>query len=311
MTHPFRFGVQIGGALGATEFAELSRRVEGLGYSTLYMPDHFVDTDLAPMVGLSIAAAVTTDLRVSALVFANDYKHPAVLAKEIATLDVLSDGRVDLGIGAGWMQVDYEQLGMPYDRPGVRIDRLEEALAVIRGCWSGQQFSFSGAHYTITDHTATPAPVQQPGPPILIGGGGPRILRLAGANADIVGINPNLKAGAITADAAKDALAAQTLQKVEWIKEGAGERFDAIELQIRYFFAQVTDDANGLAETMAPMFDVSAADALESGVFLAGTVDQICDTLVERRETWGVSNIVFGNDNFEMLAPVVARLAGT
>jgi probable F420-dependent oxidoreductase len=275
------------------------------------MPDHFVDTDLAPMVGLSIAAAVTTDLRVSALVFANDYKHPAVLAKEIATLDVLSDGRVDLGIGAGWMQVDYEQLGMPYDRPGLRIDRLEEALAVIRGCWSGQQFSFSGAHYTITDHTATPVPVQQPGPPILIGGGGPRILRLAGANADIVGINPNLKAGAITADAAKDALAAQTLQKVEWIKEGAGDRFDAIELQIRYFFAQVTDDANGLAETMAPMFDVSAADALESGVFLAGTVDQICDTLVERRETWGVSNIVFGNDNFEMLAPVVARLAGT
>jgi probable F420-dependent oxidoreductase len=311
MTHPFRFGVQVGGALGAGEFADLARRIETLGYSTLYLPDHFVDTELAPMVGLSVAAAVTTDLRVSALVFANDYKHPAVLAKEIATLDVLSDGRVDLGIGAGWMQVDYEQLGMPYDRPGVRIDRLDEALTVIRGCWSGQPFSFSGEHYTITDHTATPVPVQQPGPPILIGGGGPRILRLAGANADIVGINPNLKAGAITADAAKDALAAQTLQKVEWIKEGAGDRFGAIELQIRYFFAQVTDDAAGLAETMAPMFDVTAADALESGVFLAGTVDQICDTLVERRETWGVSNIVFGNDNFEMLAPVVARLAGT
>ena len=311
MTHPFRFGVQVGGALGAGEFADLARRVEALGYSTLYLPDHFVDTELAPMVGLSVAAAVTTDLRVSALVFANDYKHPAVLAKEIATLDVLSDGRVDLGIGAGWMQVDYEQLGMPYDRPGVRIDRLEEALAVIRGCWSGQAFSYSGAHYTITDHTATPTPVQQPGPPILIGGGGPRILRLAGANADIVGINPNLKAGAITADAAKDALAAQTLQKVEWIKEGAGDRFDAIELQIRYFFAQVTDDAAGLAETMAPMFDVTAADALESGVFLAGTVDQICETLLERRETWGVSNIVFGNDNFEMMAPVVERLAGS
>ena len=131
MTHPFRFGVQIGGALGAREFVDLARRVEGLGYSTLYMPDHFVDTDLAPMVGLSMAAAVTSDLRVSALVFANDYKHPAVLAKEIATLDVLSDGRVDLGIGAGWMQVDYDQLGLPYDRPGVRIARLAEALAVI------------------------------------------------------------------------------------------------------------------------------------------------------------------------------------
>ena len=311
MTHPFRFGVQIGGALGAAEFADLARRVEGLGYSTLYMPDHFVDTDLAPMVGLSVAAAVTTDLRVSALVFANDYKHPVVLAKELATLDVLSEGRVDLGIGAGWMQVDYDQLGLPYDRPGVRIDRLEEALAVIRGCWSGQSFSFSGEHYTITDHAATPVPVQPAGPPILIGGGGPRILRLAGAHADIVGINPNLRAGAITADAAKDALAAQTRQKVEWIREGAGDRFDSLELQIRYFFAQVTDDAEGLAAAMAPMFEVEAADALESGVFLAGTVDQICETLIERRETWGVSNVVFGNDNFEMLAPVVARLAGT
>ncbi|MFM7060098.1 MAG: TIGR03621 family F420-dependent LLM class oxidoreductase [Actinomycetes bacterium] len=311
MTHPFRFGVQVDGALGASEFVELARRVEALGYSTLYMPDHFVDTDLAPMVGLSVAAAVTTDLRVSALVFANDYKHPAVLAKEIATLDVLSGGRVDLGIGAGWMQVDYDQLGLAYDRPGVRIDRLEEALAVIRGCWSAEPFSFEGSHYRITEHRATPTPVQRPGPPILIGGGGPRILRLAGAHADIVGINPNLRAGAITADAAKDALAAQTRQKVEWIREGAGDRFAAIELQIRYFFAQVTDDAQALAEAMAPMFEVSPVEALESGVFLAGTVDQICDTLVERRETWGVSNVVFGNDNFEMLAPVVARLAGS
>ncbi|MFM7270801.1 MAG: TIGR03621 family F420-dependent LLM class oxidoreductase [Actinomycetes bacterium] len=311
MTRPFRFGVQVGGPLGAREFADLARRIEGLGYSTLYMPDHFVETDLAPMVGLSVAAAVTTTLRVSALVFANDYKHPAVLAKETATLDVLSEGRVDLGIGAGWMQVDYDQLGLPYDRPGVRIDRLEEALAVIRGCWSAQPFSFAGEHYRISDHTATPVPVQQPGPPILIGGGGPRVLRLAGRHADIVGINPNLRAGAITTDAAKDALAEQTLQKVGWIREGAGDRFDALELQIRYFFAQVTDDPNGLAEAMAPMFDVSAADALESGVFLAGTVDGICETLVERRERWGVSNVVFGNDNFEMMAPVVARLAGT
>ena len=311
MTHPFRFGVQVGGPLGAREFADLARRIEGLGYSTLYMPDHFVETDLAPMVGLSVAAAVTTTLRVSALVFANDYKHPAVLAKETATLDVLSEGRVDLGIGAGWMQVDYDQLGLPYDRPGVRIDRLEEALAVIRGCWSAQPFSFAGEHYRISDHTATPVPVQQPGPPILIGGGGPRVLRLAGRHADIVGINPNLRAGAITTDAAKDALAEQTLQKVGWIREGAGDRFDALELQIRYFFAQVTDDAQALAEAMAPMFEVSPVEALESGVFLAGTVDQICDTLVERRETWGVSNVVFGNDNFEMLAPVVARLAGS
>lgn len=311
MNHPFKFGVQIGGNLSSSEFKELALKIESLGYTTLYAPDHFVDTDLAPMVVLSMAAAVTTDLRVSALVFANDYKHPAILAKEIATLDVLSDGRVDLGIGAGWMQVDYEQLGIPYDRPGLRIERLEEALQVIKGCWSGEEFSFSGDHYTVTNHTATPPPIQRPGPPILIGGGGPRVLRLAGRYADIIGINPNLRAGAITQDAAQDSIASMTAQKIEWIKEGAGERFDSLELQIRYFVAAVTDDRQAYAEAMAPMFGIDAEEALGAGVVLAGTIDEICETLIERREVWGVSNVVFGNDNFELLAPVVEQLAGS
>jgi probable F420-dependent oxidoreductase len=310
MTKPFRFGVQIGGSFTPEAFATKAARAEELGYSTYYFPDHFIDTELAPTVAMAMAAAVTTTLRVGALVFDNDYKHPAILAKEVATIDVLSGGRTELGIGAGWMEVDYTALGLPYDRPGVRIDRLDEALQVIKGCYGPDPFSFSGTHYSVTDYQAIPKPVQAK-IPILIGGGGPRVLRLAGAEADIVGINPNLKAGAVTIDAATDSLAAMTDQKVGWIKEGAGSRFDDLELQIRYFMASITDDAHALAEAMAPAFGVEPDEALSSGAVLVGTVDEVCDALVARREEWGVSYIVLGDDNYQEFAPVVARLAGT
>ena len=292
------------------DFEQLARKIEALGYATLYLPDHFIDTQMAPLVGMAVAAEATKTLRVGALVFDNDYKHPAILAKEIATLDRLSDGRVELGIGAGWMKVDYDALGLPYDRAGVRVDRLEEGLAVIKGCWGPEPFSFSGEHYTITDYDGIPKPTQQP-PPILVGGGGPRVLRLAGREADIIGINPNLRAGAVTNDAAADSLAEKVDEKVGWIKEGAGARFDDLELQIRYFFAAITDDRKALAEAAAPGFDMTPEDALEAGITCIGTIDEICDQLVARRERWGVSYVVIGDDIFEQFAPVVERLAGT
>ncbi|MFA5883960.1 MAG: TIGR03621 family F420-dependent LLM class oxidoreductase [Acidimicrobiia bacterium] len=313
MAHPrkFRFGVQTSSAESAAAWRDQARRIEDLGYSTLFMPDHFADTPLAPMVAISFAAAATTTLRIGHLVLGNDYKHPAVVAKEAATVDLLSDGRLELGLGAGWMIADYEQLGLPYDSPGTRIERLGEALAVVKGCFADGPFDFAGEHYTIAGYDATPAPVQKPHPPIVIGGGGPKLLRLAGREADIVGINPNLRAGAVTADAAKDTLADVTRQKLGWIREGAGDRFDDLELQIRYFVAAITDDAQGFAEMLAPGFGVSADDALHSAVACVGTVDQVCDLLVQRREEWGVSYVVFGQDTFEAFAPVVARLAGT
>jgi probable F420-dependent oxidoreductase len=311
MVQPFRFGVQCGGDHDRASWQTLARKIEALGYSTLYLPDHFIDTQMAPIVGLAVAAEATTSLRVGALVFDNDYKHPAVLAKEMATLDRLSDGRAILGIGAGWMKTDYDALGMPYDSAGVRIDRLEEGLAVIKGAWGAEPYSFSGHHYTITDYNGIPKPAQQPGPPILVGGGGPRVLRLAGREADIVGINPNLRAGAVTNDAASDSVAEMVDQKVGWIKEGAGDRFDDLELQIRFFFAAITDDRQGLAEAAAPGFGLDAEAALESGIACIGTIDEICDQLIARRERWGVSYIVIGDDIFEAFAPVVERLAGT
>jgi probable F420-dependent oxidoreductase len=307
----FRFGVQTGGATSAREWQEKVSKIEALGYSTMFMPDHFIDTPFAPMVGIAMAAEATESLRVGTLVLGNDYKHPAVVAKEFATLDVLSDGRVEAGIGAGWMRVDYEALGFRYDSHGTRIERLEEAIAIFKGAWGPGPFSLNGRHYRITDYDGIPKPVQQPRPPILVGGGGPKVLRLAGREADIVGINPNLRAGEINRDAAQDTLASRTKQKIEWVREGAGDRFDDLELQIRYFVAAITDDRHGLAEAMAPAVGMEPHEALESGVAVVGTVDECCDILVRRREEWGVSYIVLGDDQFEAFAPVVDRLTGT
>jgi probable F420-dependent oxidoreductase len=308
--HKFRFGVQCSEAASATAWREQARRMETLGYSTLFMPDHFIDSQLAPMVGMSIAAEATTTLRIGSLVLDNDYKHPAVVAKEAATLDLLSDGRVELGIGAGWLISDYDALGLPYDRAGVRIERLAEAVEVIRGAWGDGPFSFKGDHYTITDYDGKPTPVQQP-VPILMGGGGRRMLTLAGREADIVGINPNLRAGEVGPDSVRDSVAGMTRQKLQWIREGAGERFDDLELQVRYFFAAITDDRVGLAERVAPGFGLTPDEALGTHVAMVGTIEEIIDQLVERRETWGVTNVVVGAELFDAFAPVVAHLAGT
>jgi len=307
----FRFGVQSGGASSAREWREKARKIEDLGYSTLFMPDHFIDTPFAPMVGIAMAAEATESLRVGTLVLGNDYKHPAVVAKEFATLDVLSDGRVEAGIGAGWMRVDYEALGLAYDRPATRIERLGEALAVVKGAWGDGPFSFEGKHYRITNYEGLPKPVQKPHPPILVGGGGRKLLTLAAREADIIGFTPAARTGEITAEQARETLPATWTEKFEWVREAAGKRFDDLELQIRYFFAAITDDRRGLAEAAAPAFGISADEALQSGVALVGTVDECCDLLVQRREEWGASYVAFGDNEYEAFAPVVARLAGT
>lgn len=313
MTHPrkFRFGVQAAAGISASDWRDFVRKLEDLGYSTLFMPDHFIETALAPMTAISFAAAFTETLRVGHLVLGNDYKHPAIVAKEAATVDVLSDGRLEFGLGAGWMRTDYDALGLPYDSPGTRIERLAEALAVVKGAWGEGPFDFSGEHYTISGYDGLPKPTQSPRPPILVGGGGPRLLRLAGREADIVGINPNLRAGEIGPDAVKNAAADVTTQKIGWVREGARDRFDDLELQIRYFIAAITDDPQRLGEAIGSSMEMTADELLRSGTALVGTVDGCVETLQQRRETWGVSYIVVGQDNFEAFAPVVAALAGT
>lgn len=308
-TRPFRFGAQISGARDASAWREIARKVEELGYSTLLMPDHF-DDQLAPVPALAAAAEATTDLRLGTLVFDNDYKHPLVLAKECATLDVLSDGRFELGLGAGWMQTDYDQSGIAYDRPGVRIDRMLEGLAVIRGVFSGEPFSFEGEHYTITEHRGTPAPAQPGGPPILIGAGAKRMLGIAAREADIISVNFDLASGNIGPESLTTGTGDATRQKMDWIAEAAGERHDDIEMSVTVFFAALTDDADGLMGKVAPGFGVDTAAGYDLPHIVIGSVDAICDTLVQRREEFGFSYVVFSGGSWEAMAPVVSRLAG-
>lgn len=312
MSHPrrFRFGVQTSTATSGDEWAALARQAEDLGYATMFLPDHFGD-QLAPVPAMAAAAAATTELRVGALVFDNDYKHPVVLAKEMATIDVLSGGRVELGLGAGWMASDYEQSGIAYDKPSVRVDRFEEGLTIIKGLLGPDPVTFEGAHYQVTAMDGLPKPVQQPGPPILIGGGLRRMLTLAGRHADIVGINPTIPNGAVDADAARSGLAAVTDQKLEWVKAGAGDRYDDLEINLLNFACIVTDDREQVAQDFAPLFGISPEDLLEFPHALVGNVDQICESIQANRERFDASYIVVQRDAMEAMAPVVARLTGS
>jgi probable F420-dependent oxidoreductase len=307
---PFRFAAQLSTAPSAKAWAEMARKAEDLGYSSLTMPDHFGD-QLAPVPALMAAAHATSRLRIGTLLFDNDYKHPLVLAKEAATLDLLSDGRVELGLGAGWMKSDYEQSGIPYDPPSVRVDRFEEGIAVIKGLMADGPFSFEGRHYRIAGHNGLPKPRQRPHPPIIIGGGGKRVLSIAAREADIVSVNANLREGLGGPETAPNMVPAETSRKVEWVRQAAGDRFDQIELNVLIGFALVTDDAKSIAEAMAPAFgDITPEEALHVPACLVGTVDFMVDELQRRREKWGFSYIAFEGE-WEALAPVVSRLAGT
>ncbi len=307
----FRFGVQVSKASTATDWAELARRVEGAGYDVLTMPDHFTD-QLAPMPALMAAASATTTLRVGALVFDNDYKHPVVMAKELATMDVLSNGRTEIGLGAGWMISDYEEAGIQYDSPKVRIDRFIEGMAIIKGVMQDGPFSFSGDHYTITNYEGHPKPVQRPVPPILIGGGGKRVLSFAAREADIIGINGTLTAGVVGPEALSTMTAESVDEKVNIVADVATSagRLNDIEMNIRTFFVKVTDDRNKTVDGISQMFGVSR-DMIDSSPFaLIGSVESCIEQLLERREKWGFSYTIVGAENIDECAPIVAALSG-
>ena len=280
------------------------------GYSTLSLPDHFGD-QLGPIAALMSAADATTTLRVGSLVFDNDYRHPVVLAKEAATLDLLSDGRLDFGLGAGWMASDYEQAGIPFDPPGLRIERMTEALTIIKSFFAGGIVSFSGKHYKIDGLEASPVPVQKPHPPIVLGGGGRRMLSLAARGADIVSINYNLSEGKVNRNLVRTGLAEATDEKLAWIKEAAGDRLSEIELSVTIFVANVTDERDVMAAAMAAGLRSEPKDVLEMPHFLIGTVEQVIEDLSARRERYGISYIVVPGEAAESLAPVVERLTGT
>ncbi|GJM37559.1 MAG: LLM class F420-dependent oxidoreductase [Acidimicrobiales bacterium] len=309
MTRPFRFGVSGGALTNVHEFVTLAARAEDLGYASISMSDH-LDDGLAPLVALTAAAGATESIRLTTLVLANDFRNPVVLAKELATLDVLSAGRVDWGIGAGWKTTDYERTGIPLDAAGTRITRLEESVALMRRCFAGEPFSSAGAHYRVEGHVGLPLPVQRPHPPLLLAGGSPRVLRLAGREADIVGINFSLAGGTLDVAAGATGTAAMTDAKIDAIRAGAANRFDQIELQSRVHFVMETDDREGTIAALAPGFGLTAEDAAAMPHTLVGTVEDMCASLQQWRERWGLSYVTWSADAMETMAPVVARLTG-
>jgi len=284
--------------------------VESLGYSTLYITDHFGD-QLSPVAALMSAADATSTLRVGSLVFDNDYRHPVVLAKEAATLDLLSDGRLDFGLGAGWLATDYEQTGIPFDPPGTRIERMAEALQIIKAFFAGGSVSFTGKHYKIAGVEAMPSAVQKPHPPIILGGGGRRMLRLAAREADIVSINYKLSEGRINRKLISTGQADATDEKLGWIKEAAADRLSEIELSVSIFVANVTDDRDALAAAMASGSGSEPSAVLETPHFLIGTVEQMIEDLQARRERYGISYVIVPGEVAQSLAPIVTRLTGT
>jgi len=304
----FRFGVQVSKETSAKGWAELARRTEAAGYEVLTMPDHFTD-QLAPIPALMAAASATTTLRVGALVFDNDYKHPVVLAKELATIDLLSEGRLEIGLGAGWMISDYEEAGMPYDSPKVRIDRFIEGVAVIRGAMAVGPFSFSGDHYTITNYNGQPKPMQAR-PPLLIGGGGKRVLSYAAREADIIGINGTMTAGVVGPEALSTMTAESVDEKVAIVAAAGAHRINDIEMNIRTFFVKVTNDRAATVDGISSMFGVSK-DMIDASPFaLIGSVEECIEQLLERRERWGFSYTIVGAENIDECAPIVAALRG-
>jgi len=306
----FRFAVQEHGATDAADWRERARRAEALGYSTLYLPDHFTDQP-GPIAALMAAAGATTKLRIGSLVFDNDYRHPVVLAKEAATLDVLSEGRLDFGLGAGWLRSDYDRSGIAYDTAGTRIERMEEGLKIVKGLWSGKSFSFEGKHYSVKDLEGTPVPLQKPHPPILLGGGGRKMLTIAGREADIMNVNYDLREGRINSELVRTGMAAATDEKLQWIRDAAGDRFDAIELSVTIFLATITDDRDSMAAGVAAGLGLEPSDILDMPHFLIGTVDQIVEDIRRRRERYGISYVIVPGEVGESFGPVVERLAGT
>jgi probable F420-dependent oxidoreductase len=304
---PFRFGT---GAFhhiqSRTQFINLARKIEDMGYAIYLIPDHFVDA-ISP-IGALMAVADATSLRIGSYVLDNDFRHPAVVAREAASLDLLSEGRFELGLGAGWVESDYTQTGIPFDAPGVRVSRLTESVQIIKGLFADGPFTFSGKHYTITNLEAWPKPVQRPHPPIVIGASSQRMLSMAAREANIIslfvpspGSQPQIAEGS----------SAAVTQRIEWVRKAAADRFDELEFNILILHLRITDNRKAGVEELAKNTGLTSEQVLDNVHILVGTVDQIVEDLQMRREQFGISYITAREQVRDELAPVVARLAGT
>jgi probable F420-dependent oxidoreductase len=322
MNKPFRFGLQAYAPNSGKEWRELARKAEASGFSSFHLADHIIGPGpalaatghpvqtVAAIPAMAVAAEATSTIKVGCRVLCVDYRNPVMLAKEVATLDFFSEGRLELGLGAGWLQGEYEAIGVPFDRAGVRIDRFEEVITLLRASFAEGELNIDTPHVHAVGFEAVPKPFTKSGPPIMIGGGAKRILTIAGREADIVSLNFNNSSGKLGADGIGSSTAELTDQKIQWIKDGAGARFDQIEIEIAAYFTIVTPDGEGTRAKLAPMFGMTPEVFAEHPNALIGSVDEICDRIVERRERFGISYVSFGASVIDAVIPVVERLAG-
>lgn len=307
---PFRFAVSVYKVTSKGEWANTARKIEQLGYSTLVVSDHLlVIEQLAPISALLAAADATTTLRIGSYVFNNDFRHPVMLAKEAATLDVLSGGRFEFGLGAGHTRAEYEQCGITYDPAPIRIRRLGEAIQIVKGLLAEEPASFSGEFYTINNLKGFPKPLQQPSLPLLIGGGGKQVLSLAAREASIISLIPKALLDGSNLDIT-DMTPEATMQKINWIRQAAGNRFGDIELNIRVFGAYICSVCDKIISRISKEIRVREDEVQNTPHFLIGTVDQVVEKLQKMRELYGISYITISERDVEAFAPVVTRLAG-
>jgi len=289
----------------AEHWREVAKRAEALGYDTLLMPDH-ITSQLAPVPALAAAAAATTTLRIGSFVFDNDYRNPVMLAKEATSLDLLSSGRLEFGLGAGWNTSDYRQLGIPYDAPKIRVDRMEEALGLIKRLWTEESVTHEGTYYRVRDAVVLPKPTQHPHPPVMIGGGGPRMLRIAAREAQIVAIAPTL--GANGRPKLETGTLGSVAQRIATLRRAP--RFPELELNVIVFDAQVTDAAQSIVEGLAAQIKSAATTIVDTPFFMYGSRASLVEDLLARRERLGISYIALPGAAMKAFAPIVAQLRG-
>ena len=317
---PIRVGFTGGASSKREKLLDSARAVEKLGYSTFGLADHFV-RPLAPLIAGQAVADATTTLRITQTVLAQDFREPAVLAKELATLDVLSEGRLQVGLGAGWLRQEYEDASIRFQPASVRIARLEEATIILKGLFGEDPFSFEGEHYTVQGLRGLPTPVQRPRPPIMIGGGGPKVLAVAARQADIVQLMPSNRGGVTGLDPSQFSAPAIE-EKVGWIRDAAGSRFAEIELSAQLLECVVTerpaehlaDFADRIAAVTERMggarVDLGSDDLRNSPIVAVGSLDEVCERLVDTRDRYGISYFAAPIDaKPEALAPIIEALA--
>jgi probable F420-dependent oxidoreductase len=306
MTRPFRFGVQLWTAPSRTAWRDKVKKVEDLGYDVVVAADHFGEA-VAPLQALTAAADASSKLRLGTLVLDNDFRHPVALAREVAALDVLSDGRFELGLGAGWLGKDYETAGLSFDPPAVRVERFEESLEIVTRALGGESVSFSGKHYEVSDFEVHPKPIQNP-LPLMVGAGGRRMLRLAAEHADIVGILPVAKSDGSGLSENEQSESA-FVSKIELLRSEAGDRFDEIELNLLLQAVEIADDERTAAEKLAAEWEEPVDPILDMPFVLAGPVPAIVEKVRRLREELGFSYLTLFEKDFERFAQVLAELS--